>query len=191
MRLFIAIDLPEEVKQVIEEIKKPIKDIKGVKPVRKQNLHLTMKFLGEIEDDKVKKIVEALGKVEFKPFNLSLGKLGFFPNEKRIRVLWIDAVPAEPLKILKQEIDKALPEFKDDHPFKNHLTFARIKYIASEEDKKNILELITNTAVEKKEFLVDKFVLYKSTLMPEGPVYKVLGLFPESEKPSTKIKNNF
>ena len=177
MRLFIAIDLPEEVKQVIEEIKEQIKDIKGVKPVRKQNLHLTMKFLGEVEEDKVNRIVEAIGKAEFKPFDLALGKLGFFPNEKRIRVLWIDAEPAEPLARLKKEIDKALPLFKDDHPFSAHLTFARIKYIASDEDKKKILELITNTKIEKKEFLVDKFVLYKSTLMPEGPVYEVVASF--------------
>lgn len=180
MRLFIAIDLPEEVKSIIEEIKAPLNDIKGVKPVRKQNLHLTMKFLGEIEDDKVGNIAEALSNISFKPFTLSLGRLGFFPNEQRIRVLWVDAVPAEPMMELKKEIDKALPQFKDDHPFSAHLTFARIKYIANDEDKKKILELITNKQVAKQEFVVDKFTLYKSTLMPEGPVYEAVASFPET-----------
>ena len=173
--------MTEEVKQEIERIKELFSGIKGVKPVRKQNLHLTMKFLGEIEEDKVNKVVEALGKVEFNPFKLSINKIGLFPNEKRIRVLWVDAEPAEPLIELKKEIDKALPQFKDDHPFSAHLTFARIKYIASDEDKKKILELITNTKIEKKEFLVDKFKLYKSTLMPEGPVYEVVASFPNTK----------
>jgi len=174
MRLFLGIDLPEEVKQVIEGIKTPLKNIRGVKPVRKENLHLTLKFLGEVDENQVVKIVEALTEVKFEPFNLSLGKMGFFPNEKRIRVLWIDAEPAEPLVELKNEIDKVLPNYKDDHAFKNHLTFARIKYLASSEEKKKIIELITNTQFEKKEFLVDRFKLYSSTLLPEGPVYKVI-----------------
>lgn len=178
MRLFIAIDLPEDVKQRIEEIKSSLKAIKGIKPVKKENLHLTMKFLGEVDDNKVKKIVDALKQVEFKPFTLFLGRLGFFPNEKRIRVLWVDAVPPEPLLELKKGIDKALPQFKDNHPFQSHLTFARIKCLASVDDKKKLLELINNTKVEKKEFLVDKFKLYKSTLLPEGPVYEVFAGFP-------------
>lgn len=182
MRLFIAVDLPEEVKQSIEEIKEPLKGIKGVKPVRKENLHLTLKFLGEVEESKVNTMVRALAQIKVNPFKLSINKLGVFPNEKRIRVLWIDVEPAEPLVELKKEIDKALPEFKDDHPFKNHLTFARIKYIASDDDNKKIIEIITNKQVEKQEFLVDNFKLYKSTLTPEGPVYEVLGSFPNSEK---------
>ncbi|KYK25752.1 hypothetical protein AYK26_01930 [Euryarchaeota archaeon SM23-78] len=180
MRLFIAIDLPEGVKQIIEDIKACVKDIKGVKPVRKENLHLTMKFLGEVDDNKVKVIITALSQIKFNPFKLSINKIGFFPNEKRIRVLWVDAGPIEPLKELKQEIDQVLPDYKDDHPFSSHLTFARIKYIASEDDKKKIMELITNKQVEKKEFLVDKFKLYKSTLMPEGPIYEFVKVFPNA-----------
>ena len=177
MRLFIAIDLPEEVKQSIEEIKTPLKNIKGVKPVKKENIHLTLKFLGEVDDDKINKIIRALSQIKFKPFTLSLDKIGVFPDEKRIRVLWVNAEPEDPLKGLKQAIDKALPGFKDDHPFKNHLTFARIKYLTSDNDKKKILELITNKQVDNKDFLVDKFKLYKSTLTPQGSIYEVLREF--------------
>ena len=155
--------------------------MKGVKPVKKQNIHLTLKFFGEVKDNQTSKIAEALSRISFNPFKLSLNNLGFFPNEKRIRVLWISAQPEEPLRQLKQEIDKALPRFEDNHPFKSHLTFARVKYIADENDKRKILELITNTRVDKKEFLVDKFTLYKSTLMPEGPVYDVIASFPKTK----------
>lgn len=181
MRLFIATDLSEEVKQEIERIKQPFAGIKGVKPVKKENIHITLKFLGDVEENYISRIKDALSKVSFEPFKLNLNKIGYFPNGKQIRVLWIDAVPIEPLRELKQKIDAALPEYKDDHPsYSVHLTFARIKYIASDDDKKKLLELLTNTKVEKKEFLVDKFKLYKSTLTLEGPVYGVVAGFPEA-----------
>ena len=179
MRLFIAIDLSEQAKESIEKIKSELKGIKGIKPVAKENIHLTLKFLGEVADDKVPEIVRALSQVKLKPFNISISKMGVFPNEHRIQVLWVDAEPAEPLFELKKQIDVALPRFKDDHPFKNHITFARIKYIANDADKKKIVELITNRQVDKTELLVDKFRLYKSELTPQGPIYEVVEEFPE------------
>jgi len=176
MRLFIAIDLPQKAKESIERIKEGLKGIKGVKPVAKDNIHITLKFLGEVPDGKAEEIAKALSKVKFKPFNISISKTGVFPNEQRIQVLWIDAEPEQPLVALKQEIDKALPAFKDDHPFKNHITFARIKYISSDADKKKIVEALKKP-VEKIEFPVNKFRLYKSDLTPAGPVYEVVKEF--------------
>jgi len=178
MRLFIAIDLPEQAKENIEKIKSELKGIKGVKPVSKENIHLTLKFLGEVSDNKAEDIAKALSQVKFKPFNISINKMGVFPNEQRIQVLWVDAEPAGPLFELKKEIDKALPKFKDDHPFKSHITFARIKYIANDADKKKILDILKKS-VEKTSFLVDKFRLYKSDLQPMGPVYNVVKEFGE------------
>ena len=177
MRLFIAIDLPEQAKESIEKVKSELKGIKGVKPVAKENIHLTLKFLGEVDNANAKDIIKALEQVKFKPFKICISKMGFFPSEQRIQVIWADAEPAEPLFELKKEIDKALPSFKDDHPFKNHITFARIKYIANDADKKKILELITNKQIEKAEFIVNKFRLYKSDLQPTGPVYEVVKEF--------------
>ncbi|MBU1199435.1 MAG: RNA 2',3'-cyclic phosphodiesterase [Nanoarchaeota archaeon] len=181
MRLFIATDISEDVKQEIERIKQPFSEIKGVKPVRKENMHITLKFLGEVKEDYVSKIKNALSKVSFEPFKMSIDKIGYFPNEKQIRVLWIDAVPVEPLAKLKKQIDAVLPEYKDNYTsFSVHLTFARVKYIANDEDKKKLLEFVTNTKFEKKEFVVDKFKLYQSTLSLEGPVYEDLASFPNT-----------
>jgi 2'-5' RNA ligase len=176
MRLFLAIDLPEEAKDNVEKLKLELKGIKGVKPVAKENIHLTLKFLGEVADNKAEEIVKALEQVKFQPFNLSISRIGAFPNENRISVLWADATPAEPLVALKKDIDKALPRFKDDHPFKTHITFARVKYIANEADKKKILDILRKP-VDKVEFAVNNFRLYKSTLTPEGPVYEVVKEF--------------
>lgn len=177
MRLFIAIELPEQAKESIEKVKLELKGIKGVKAVAKENIHLTLKFLGEVADNKADEIVRALSQVKLKQFNLSISKMGVFPNEQRIQVLWVNAEPAEPLFELKKMIDAALPRFRDDHPFKNHITFARIKYIANDFDKKKILEMITNKQIDKVEFLVDKFILYKSDLTPSGPIYEIVEEF--------------
>jgi len=174
MRLFIAIDLPEQAKESIEKVKSELKGIKGVKPVSKENIHLTLKFLGEVDNANAKDIIKALEQVKFKPFKICISKIGFFPSEQRIQVIWVDAEPAEPLFELKKEIDKALPSFKDDHPFKNHITFARIKYIEHDFDKKKIIDMVKNKQLDKAEFLVNKFKLYKSDLTPAGPVYGVV-----------------
>jgi 2'-5' RNA ligase len=176
MRLFIAVDLPEQAKESLERVKAELKGIKGVKPVARENIHLTMKFLGEISEDKAEEIIRALSQVKFKPFRISISKAGVFPNEQRIQVLWVNAEPAEPLVELKKMIDATLLGYKDDHPFKNHITFARIKYIANEADKKKIIEALKKP-VEKTDFLVDDFKLYKSDLTPEGPVYELVQEF--------------
>jgi 2'-5' RNA ligase len=176
MRLFIAIDLPEQAKENLEKIKSELKGIKGVKPVDKDNIHLTLKFLGEVSANKAEEISEALEQIKFKPFKVSISQLGAFPNENRIQVLWVDAEPAEPLMELKKQIDAALPRFKDDHPFKSHITFVRIKYIANDSDKKKILDVLKKQ-IGKTEFLVNKFTLYKSDLTPGGPVYEIVNEF--------------
>jgi 2'-5' RNA ligase len=176
MRLFIAIDLPEKAKDNIEKLKSGLKGIKGVKPVDRANIHLTLKFLGERTDNRTDEIVKALGKIKFKPFKISISKTGVFPNEDRIQVLWVDAIPAESLFELKKQIDEALPKFKDDHAFKNHITFARIKYIANDSDKNKLLDIL-KMPIAKTEFIVDKFKLYKSDLTPKGPVYEAVGEF--------------
>lgn len=173
MRLFIAIDLPGKAKETIEKIKLELKGLKGIKPVATENIHLTLKFLGEVSPNKAKEITEALKQVKFKPFKIAISKMGVFPNEQKAQVLWIDAEPAEPLIEIKRQIDAALPRFKDDHPFKNHITFVRIKYISTDADKKKILDILKKP-VEKTEFMVSKFKLYKSDMQPSGPEYEVM-----------------
>jgi RNA 2',3'-cyclic 3'-phosphodiesterase len=171
MRIFIAVELPKEIKDSVEFLKESFKSVKGLRFVSRENVHVTMKFLGEVDENKVSELVAALNQVKFRPFSLSLSKLGVFPSEREMRVLWVSVEPEEPLLELKKQIDAVLPGFKDDHPFKSHITIARISYI-SPDDKCKVGELLMNTQIQKKEFLVEKFILYKSTLTPKGPVYE-------------------
>jgi RNA 2',3'-cyclic 3'-phosphodiesterase len=176
MRIFVAIDIPEEARESIEEIKSDFKPLRGLRFVEKDNIHITLKFLGEVDEEIIPDMISALEHVKVKPFKLSISKMGVFPNENNMRVLWVDAEPAEPLSELKRRIDVALPGARDDHPFKNHITIARITTTEPEAMRK-INELVMKKSVEKKEFTVRKFMLYSSKLTPEGPVYEVLSVF--------------
>ncbi len=176
MRLFIAIDVSGEIKEDIAKLKSFLEDVQGIRTVSDDNLHFTLKFLGDVGEENLEPVKKALSQVRFNPFKLRINKPGCFPNEDYVRVLWVDTEQSDELLSLKNNIDQALPGFKDDYEFRNHLTFARVKHL-SPEDKKKVIELITNARVEKKEFLVDKFKLYKSALTPKGPVYEVAASF--------------
>ncbi|MFH1678513.1 MAG: RNA 2',3'-cyclic phosphodiesterase, partial [Candidatus Omnitrophota bacterium] len=100
MRTFIAIELPEEIKNILGEIQDKLKQTRAdVKWVQPQNIHLTLKFLGEINEDLVKKIASALNEIaqENSSFNLRLYELGAFPKIKYPRVIWIGAANNEPV----------------------------------------------------------------------------------------------
>jgi 2'-5' RNA ligase len=176
MRIFIAVELPVAVRDSVEALKPDLKQVKALRFVSKENMHLTLKFLGDLDERRVGSIKSSLAKVKLKPFKMGLGRLGLFPDERNPRVLWVGAEPAEPLMALKREVDGWLPSFKDDHPFQTHITIARIG-ILTHDEKKRLLELVADRPVPKKEFIVDRITLFKSTLTPEGPVYEKLAEF--------------
>ena len=104
MRLFIAIDFKEQegyLKSLQEQL--PSDDIVKIKKVKK--FHLTLKFLGEVEEDQVEEIKERLSKIKFKPFTTTLTGLGFFPDKKYVKVIWIGCTPTEPLIALEEQIN--------------------------------------------------------------------------------------
>ena len=91
MRAFIAVEIPENVRRKVTDLVNSVRSNQPIKWVEFQNLHITLKFLGEVPDEKVKKVVELLGSVtkDIKPFIMSLHGLGCFPNPRSARVLWI------------------------------------------------------------------------------------------------------
>ena len=91
MRLFIAVDIPKELKQKIIDLQPKLKNYVYGNFVKEENTHITMKFLGEVEDSKVDKIKSLCSEAssEFKSFKANLQGLGTFPNENYIRVIWV------------------------------------------------------------------------------------------------------
>ena len=181
MRLFIASEIPEDVKEHIVKIQGNIDAAKNkIRFVNKDNIHLTLKFLGEVQPNNLEGIKNNLKKIAFKPFSVVLDDIGVFPSENYIRVVWVGLKPEEPVLELQKNIDEALKKlFKKEKDFKPHLTIARVKYI---EDKKQFVDKLKQIKVDNKKIEVDNFKLVKSTLTLKGPVYEDLGGFLKIKK---------
>jgi 2'-5' RNA ligase len=172
MRLFIAVDLENEdyFRGIQKQLDKELSDLTLTK-----TYHLTLKFLGEVDDSLVPKIKEALEKVSFEHFSVKTTKIGVFPNANFVRVIWIGLEPEDKIIKLKNKMDDALKElFKSEKDFTAHVTLARIKFI---KDKIKFSEDLKKLRFESKEFHVKNIKLIKSTLMPDGPTYETLSEF--------------
>jgi len=174
MRLFIAIEVPEDIQDYFLELQKQI-DTGLAKITLAKSFHLTLKFLGEVDENRKDKAVELLKNIKFESFSAESGNIGMFPNENYIRVVWIGLEPKDKIIELQQKIDNSLSAlFAKDKRFHPHITLGRVKFV---KDKKGFINLLREIKVEKKSFEVNGFKLIKSTLTPEGPVYEVLEEF--------------
>ena len=134
MRTFIAIPLPEEVREELKRIQQEIlisqkRDLSSQKQNLKvsttKDFHLTLKFLGDVDEKEIEKIKEALSVIKFNEFELSLDKIGFFPSEDYIRVVWIGLKPYDQTKELQKnqvnelqkKVDSATPDIKSNNKF--------------------------------------------------------------------------
>src|SRR3989338_8998717 len=96
MRLFVAFDIPDSVKEYLSGVQEGIgDDLAGITWVKPEHIHLTLKFLGEVQPHIAEKAGEMLRKISSGPFGTSLGKMGVFPNENYIRVVWVGLEPDE------------------------------------------------------------------------------------------------
>ncbi len=179
MRTFISIELPEDIKKEIFDEYKKISNYGFVVGnfVEKNNLHLTLKFLGDISEEEINKVKEKLSKIKFEKFEIKTGEIGFFPSDKYVKVIWI-SLDSDNIKKLKDEIETSLFELgitKEEREFSSHVTIARIKKI---KDNEKFLEEIKKLHLRKKKFFVEKISLIKSELIQQGPIYKILEEFP-------------
>ena len=176
MRLFIAVPVPEPVKDVLVSVQKKLKCAKIVL-VKKNAMHVTLKFLGEVSDSKVDEIKKQLSSVEFAACKMQLDPVGVFPAAGSPRVVWAGLKPKQKLVELHQHIEQALAGlFPAGEHFHVHITLARVKFV---ENKKEFKELLKTISVPAVGFEVNSFELVKSTLTPEGPVYKTIGVYSQ------------
>ncbi|VVB65661.1 RNA 2',3'-cyclic phosphodiesterase [Candidatus Gugararchaeum adminiculabundum] len=169
MRAFIAVDLAPELRTKVVALQKELaKSDSGFKMVEKDNLHLTIQFLGDISEDKADEAIESLRGIALPLFTLNFSGVGVFPNEKFVRVVWIACESAE-LSELAAQVNKKMSRLglKPDKPFVAHLTIARA---SRKVEAKAFLE--KNSGFILGEQKVENFILKKSELTPNGPVYQ-------------------
>lgn len=171
MRLFVKVDLPESILSYLDTIAKRFKTNAADVATAKER-HITLKFLGEVPENKVEDIERRLSRVLFKPFQARLGVVGTFGEGRDIRVVWGSVEPVDAWRKLAKEVDRNLSEFKNDYNvFTPHITFVRVKRMIAAEGFK---ELVQNTKLDTRLFEVNKFTLMQSIPGFEGHRYKVI-----------------
>lgn len=185
MRSFIAIELPENLKEFLTKIVSLPLPLQGVNIVPKENFHITLKFLGEVEEKLIPQITQILENIatEFSPFTLKIAHPGVFPDEYKPRVIWMGTENTEVLKGLAKRIDEGMESLgfqREERDFKSHITLARVK---NPKHGKYLFEkIIKQFSFQEKDphllnFTVKEFVLMKSTLTSKGSIYSVLKRF--------------
>lgn len=180
MRLFIAIDLDEAVKAAVvklqSRLKQSLRNGNGLKWVPQEQMHFTLKFLGEVDEGRIDEIGKAINTACFekKAFEFELSAIGTFGRPAK--VLWLGSeTQSGELIALVDSVEQALQESgfeKENRPFSVHLTLARVKDGGVE---KNLHRVVNeNQKVEMPKVFVDSVCLYKSQLTLDGPVYTLL-----------------
>jgi 2'-5' RNA ligase len=161
-----------------------LESLRAVSPqtrwVRPENLHLTLKFIGEAGETKLAAIRSALaGARSDQPTTVIFRGLGFFPNEKRPRVFWAGIEASPNLKTLAAEIDRATEKLgipREQRPFSPHLTLARFEPPELPEKLRSAIQ--ENSAREFGSFRTNQYHLIESKLKPSGAEYTTLESFP-------------
>lgn len=162
MRTFISIDIPENIKKEIIKIQEKLPEFKG-KLIEKENLHLTLKFLGEVDEKKLEKIKKKLKEIKLESFETEIKDIGMFSD----RIIWLRMKNCNELQ---KEVDEKLEDlFEKEKRFMGHLTIARIKEL---DNRKKLMEKLRKIKIPEMKFIVKNFNLKKSKLGRPKPIYE-------------------
>ncbi|MBU5611897.1 RNA 2',3'-cyclic phosphodiesterase [Geomonas azotofigens] len=168
-RLFIAIDLPDDIKAALSSLSAEIPGIRWVPP---DQIHLTLLFLGDVLPQTGAVLKKNLAAVKFAPFELTLRGVGHFPPHGHPRVLWVGLDESRPLLTLQREIESAVTGagiVSEERGFSPHITLARIKENASAAVAR--FEA-AHRALSFPPFAAEEFILFSSVLTPKGAIHR-------------------
>lgn len=183
IRLFIAIELPEPVKAGLKRVQDTLRlvDPSCAKWVDPGSIHLTLKFLGNVDSEKVDGIVRLMDEAsqEVRPFRLELKGLGAFPNLRRVQVVWVGvAGDLDHLKILQKKLEDNLAELgfpSEGRAFTPHLTLARLREDIAPAGRESLGAAIGSFKLESNLVIeVNSLSLMKSQLTRAGAIYTQL-----------------
>jgi len=182
MRAFIAIELPREIKDALFKIEDKLKThLSGINWIKPLNLHLTLKFLGEISAEQLNQIKQIIREITktISGFKIKLETLGIFPNTHAARIIWIGTnQPPLELKQLAEQLETKLVESgipPEQRSFRAHITIGRIKSQAIPSDLEKALDKVKKDVVGAIwEFDCGGITLFESSLSPQGATYTVL-----------------
>jgi len=181
MRTFISIELSDEIKDILDRIQSHLKYAGAdVKWIEKDNIHLTLKFLGEIDDNKCEKVKSALDEIakSTKPFEISLKNIGAFPKIEFPRVIWVGLDKgAKESTELASKVDEVLSKLgfdKEVRAFAAHLTIGRVRSPKNKEELQERVNSFSKQFTADSLQYINSIYLLQSTLTPKGSIYTKL-----------------
>ena len=172
-RLFVAIRPPAPVRDALIDL---MEGIAGARWQGDEQLHLTLRFIGEVEGHVAEDIHAALGTIRCLPFELGVSRLGTFDRRGRPEVVWAGVAPAEPVHALHKKVDQALARVgipPDRRAFHPHVTLARLGRGSG-----SVVEFLARPVAAIPRFAVEAMVLVESRLTPDGALYTQLERYP-------------
>ena len=175
MRLFVALTLPEDVRQRLSGLTNGLPGARWVKP---ENLHLTLRFLGEVDNLAAADVDDALAKIHCPGFDLALNGVGHFGEGRKLRALWVGVEANPDLMRLQEKIEQALIRVglpPEPRKFKPHVTLARFK---SNPGARLQTYLADHNLLRAGPIAMESFDLYSSFTSADGAIYRVEASYP-------------
>ncbi len=182
IRLFVAIELPEDIRRRLASM---AGGIPSARWVSEENLHLTLRFIGEVPEDRLDGICAALAAVGGAPFELTVSGTGHFESRRRARVLWAGIEPNEELAALHDRVESALVRAgleREGRKFSAHVTLAQLRSVPA---ARVAAWLTANGAFQAAPVRVEGFTLLSSFLSRSGAIYSIVQDFPLNDAPAT------
>ena len=182
IRSFIAINIPAKIRNRLERIQHDLeKSNTDLQLVKLGNIHITLKFLGDVPVENIEVIRDAIRKsiLQVEAFPISFSKIGVFPNLQYPRVIWIGIEKgAKEISLLNTKIENSLSKFslhQENRKFQPHLTIARVRSDKNHKRLTSILEELED--IKAGEMLAKEICLMESILKPQGAQYNILKTF--------------
>lgn len=178
IRLFVALELPSEIRDRLAMLST---GIDGARFVASENLHITLRFIGDVEEPVIDDIVAPLARIRAEPFPVTLTGAGHFESGRRVRAVWIGVEKSRPLMELQERIEAAVARAglpPEGRRFVPHITMARLRNVAPGAIRG---WLSNSTLFRAVPFQANRFVLFSSHLGREGSHYRIEEAFPLGE----------
>ena len=181
MRAFIAVDLPESIREALRRKQTSFRSVcPDARWTRPEGIHLTLKFLGEISGAKIREVSSSLKNLgQFESFSVGIKGFGFFPSSHRPSVFWAGVEAPAMLGQLAAQVEEAMERIhfaREGRPFRPHLTLARFKAPQPQPALQALLG--QQSEQELGNFEVSEFFLFESKLSPHGAEYRKVERFP-------------
>ncbi len=175
LRLFVALSLPEEVRERLSHV---ADRLTGARWLDEESYHITLRFIGEVDGGMADDIAHELAGLDGRGFELTLQGLGYWGEGPKARALWAKVEKTEPLLRLQQKVENALQRVgckPERRRFSPHVTLARLRNTPPEALHPFVLR---HNLLRVGPFPVEDFILYRSYLTGEGPIYQTEAIYP-------------